>query len=78
MDQRLRTVFAQALNLGDQETARLSEHDSIHSVGNWDSLGHVRLVLALETEYGIAIPDEDSVGLVDVQRIGAFLRAKGA
>ena len=78
MDERLRSVFAQALNLGEQETARLSEQDSIHTVGNWDSLGHVRLVLSLETEYGIAIPDEESVRLVDVERIGAFLRVKGA
>ena len=78
MDDRLRSVFAQALNLGEHETAKLSEQDSIHTVGNWDSLGHVRLILSLETEYGIPIQDEDAVELVDVQRIGAFLRAKGA
>lgn len=78
MDDRLRSVFAQALNLGEQETAKLSEQDSIHTVGNWDSLGHVRLILSLETEYGIPIQDEDAVELVDVQRIGGFLRAKGA
>lgn len=78
MDERLRHVFATALGLGEKEHGGLSERDSIHTVPNWDSLGHLRLILALETEYGVAIPDDDAIRLVDVQRIATFLRTKGA
>jgi acyl carrier protein len=78
MDERLRQVFATALGLGEKERGDLSEGDSIHTVPNWDSLGHLRLILAIETEYGVAIPDEAVVGLVDVQRIETLLRTNGA
>lgn len=77
MDEQLRRVFSAALGLDDKETASLSEGDSIHTVNNWDSLGHLRLILALEHEYGVSILDEDAIQLVSVGRIGAFLNGKG-
>lgn len=77
MDERLHRVVAGVLGLDGQEAGSLSDQDSIHTVNNWDSLGHLRLILALEKEYGVAIPDEDAVQLVSVSRIDAFLAGKG-
>lgn len=44
------------------------------SVDKWDSLGHLRLCMAVESKYGVQIP-ADSVGqLLSVQAIVDFLR----
>ena len=45
--------------------------ESIHDVAssdnieNWDSLRHLNLILALEEEFGVSIPDEEVGNLVN-------------
>lgn len=73
MDEKLRRIFVTTFNLSDRDTAGLSEQSSTHTVSNWDSLGHIRLILALEKAYGVSIPDADAIGLIDVEHIVSFL-----
>ena len=42
---------------------------SPEDVDNWDSMGHLNLVLALEEEFNISIPDEDVGNLLSVRLI---------
>lgn len=74
MDERLRDVIASTMRLSAAEAKTLSLEDSIHTVRNWDSLGHIRLVLALESSYQISISDVDAIQLTSVERIISFLR----
>ncbi|MFO1325294.1 MAG: acyl carrier protein [Burkholderiales bacterium] len=37
----------------------LGEDSSMDTIKTWDSLRHMQLVLALEDEFGVTIPDED-------------------
>jgi acyl carrier protein len=37
----------------------INEDSSADSIEQWDSLRHLNLVLALEEEFGISIPDEE-------------------
>ena len=37
----------------------INEDSSMDNVSNWDSLRHMNLVLALEEEFKVTIPDED-------------------
>ena len=49
------TMVAEALSCTTEslsENSRLDEHSS------WDSFGHLNVMLALETYYGVAIDDE--------------------
>lgn len=78
MDEKLRTVFGATLDLSDREVAELSEKATIHTVSNWDSLGHIKLILALEKEYGISISDSEAIQLVSVERILLFLNGQMA
>ncbi|MDF3290278.1 acyl carrier protein [Streptomyces silvisoli] len=56
METRLRSVFVSALGLSDQDDV----HDLRQRQGEWDSLGHMALVAALETEFVVEL-DTDQV-----------------
>jgi acyl carrier protein len=47
---RLKLVILRELDLDDYEINRTTTADA---VPGWDSLSHVRIILALEAEYGI-------------------------
>ena len=47
----------------------LNEDSSSDTIETWDSLKHLSLILALEEEFGITIPDEEVGGLVNYKLI---------
>jgi acyl carrier protein len=47
----------------------LNEESSIDSIENWDSIRHLNLILALEEEFNITIPDEEVGDLVNYKLI---------
>jgi len=42
---------------------------SSDTIENWDSLRHLNLILALEEEFGVSIPDEEVGNLVNYKLI---------
>ncbi len=42
------------------DPASLGDDSSIDSIPTWDSLRHMNMVLALEDEFGVAIPDNEA------------------
>jgi acyl carrier protein len=42
---------------------------SSDNIENWDSLRHLNLILALEEEFGVSIPDEEVGNLVNYRLI---------
>ena len=59
-EHRLKHVIATVLGV-DPNT--ISDKSSMDSIERWDSLRHMNLVLALENEFGIMIPDEDAANI---------------
>ncbi len=47
----------------------LNEDSSSDTIETWDSLKHLTLILALEEEFSITIPDEEVGGLVNYKLI---------
>lgn len=43
----------------------IDENSSADTIENWDSLRHLNLVLALEEEFGISLPDEEVGNMVN-------------
>lgn len=76
MNHRIRSILKTSLALEDADAMSLSAASSIHTVGKWDSLGHVRLVLALEAEFTVTIPNEDAVRLISVRHIEEYLASR--
>jgi acyl carrier protein len=53
----------------ETEADALNENSSYDTIEAWDSLKHLTLILALEEEFGITIPDEEVGGLVNYKLI---------
>ena len=64
--ERIRQVAAGVLKLPAEQITPDSSPDQIE---NWDSLGHVHLVLGLEQEFGRRFSPEQIESMTDIQSI---------
>jgi len=53
----------------ETEHESINEESSVDNVENWDSIRHLNLILALEEEFRITIPDEEVGNLVNFKLI---------
>jgi acyl carrier protein len=56
-------------NVFEVDITALNEDSSIDNIENWDSIRHLNLILALEEEFKITIPDEEVGDLVNFKLI---------
>jgi acyl carrier protein len=47
----------------------IADDASLDNIENWDSLRHLNLILALEEEFGVSIPDDEVGNLVNYKLI---------
>jgi acyl carrier protein len=70
IDRRVRDVIARTFRIGDPDAAEMR----MGSVQGWDSLGHMRLVVELEQEFGVSFPTYLLSELLDADRIAKEIR----
>lgn len=70
----LAQVFRAVLELPDE-----TDVEAIRQVSqpSWDSLAHVSLVLAVESEFGLSVDIADSIELTSYQAFALYLEEKG-
>jgi citrate synthase len=73
MSERLEVVVANALRIPESEVTDQLEFNGMHA---WDSLNHVALMLSLEAEYGVTIPDDLMIELTSVRAIREFIEGQ--
>jgi len=71
IDAKVKTVMSAVLKVPVEE---IGEESSIDSIAAWDSLQHMNLVLALEEEFGVSVPDEDAANITSFKLIRAVLQ----
>lgn len=71
----LKQVMATMLNV---DPSNINEDSSMDNVPSWDSLRHMNLVLALEEEFKVTIPDEDAGNITSYKLIKLVLNDLGA
>ncbi|MFC1590904.1 acyl carrier protein [Thermodesulfobacteriota bacterium] len=73
LETKIRAIFKKILR---REV--LDGNFSVREIEEWNSLSHINLVIALETEFGIDISPDDIAGLYsDFNTVIAFLEAAG-
>ena len=55
------------------EAATIGPDSSMDSIESWDSLRHMNLVLALEEEFKVSIPDDDAGSITSYKLIKLVL-----
>jgi acyl carrier protein len=74
LSQRIQSLLAEAIQVpGELVTADLSFGD----LPQWDSLGHMEVMLRLEEEFGVAIDADTIAQLISIPEICRFLEEKG-
>jgi len=74
LSQRVQTLLAEAIQVpGEMVTPDLSFGD----LPQWDSLGHMEVMLRLEDEFGVAIDADTIAQLISIPEICHFLEDKG-
>jgi acyl carrier protein len=69
-EETLKQVMAAMLNV---DAAAIGPDASMDTIASWDSLRHMNLVLALEEEFKVVIPDEDAGNITSYKLIKLVL-----
>jgi acyl carrier protein len=75
MNERLLRVVSDVLGL-PRET--VTAQTAMADVPAWDSMMHLNLCLAVESEFGVNFTPEEMVEMTSVERIAAALAQRGA
>jgi acyl carrier protein len=73
-DDRLCQMIAGVLGVPASE---LSDTSSPDTIAAWDSLNHLNLVMALESEFGVSLSPEDALEMRTVGLMREILRRNG-
>jgi len=68
VERRLQAIFEAVFG---PQVSPLSDEDSPTTIKGWDSLSHVSLILALESEFGVHF---DAAEIADLVSVGAIQR----
>jgi acyl carrier protein len=74
IDQRLQQIFREAF---ENDKLTLSDSLSPETMPQWDSLGHVKLMMGCEEEFGVKFTIEETVESTSVGKLKSVLAAKG-
>ena len=69
-----KTVIARVFGVS---VDRITDQTSNETLPEWDSLGHITLVIELETTYGISLSPEETLTLTSLPAITRFLEERG-
>lgn len=59
--------------ISDILAVQATPDDSIDTLDAWDSLGHIRIISALEQKYSIEVEDQDIWELTSVAKINKYV-----
>jgi acyl carrier protein len=74
MRERIKEVMSRTFDIPVSDIADDAE---INGIPNWDSLGHMLLMLELEAEFGVSISTDDMTNLLSLDLLDSYLQGNG-
>ncbi len=71
IEKRIKNIIAKIFRV---EVSAITEKSSVDNIENWDSLGHMNLILALEREFGVQFEAEQVMELLNYKIILGTLK----
>ncbi len=71
MEDRIKNIMAAVFEIS---TSDIDDESSVDTIKPWDSLKHMNLIIALEEEFQITIPDEEVGNLITYPLIKIILK----
>ena len=66
MEDKIKEILATVLEIDQSD---VNNDTNPNTVSNWDSLRHMKLVFAIEDEFGVQFSDDQIIQLTDVGKI---------
>ncbi|UCF19808.1 MAG: acyl carrier protein [Gemmatimonadota bacterium] len=57
---------------------KIDDTTSNTTLEEWDSMGHVNLIMELESTYGVSLSPDDALQMTNVATIKRILQSRGA
>jgi acyl carrier protein len=73
MDEKIKQVFNSVFQVSPEQ---VSDTLSPQDVSGWDSLGHVRLVTALQEQFGVEFDVDEIMSMENVAEIKKIIAAR--
>ena len=70
-EEKLKQVISTLLKIAPES---INENTSMDNTSTWDSLQHMNLILALEEEFKVCIPDDDASNITSYPVIRAVIK----
>jgi acyl carrier protein len=74
MNAELKKILADTFGLPETQIA---DNASMDNLTEWDSVAHINVVLALESQYGLSFSPDEILALSSVQKIEDVLKQRG-
>ena len=71
MVDRIKKILAETFVL---DVSEISDNITFGELEEWDSMGHVGLMMALQSEFGVSISPAASIELTDIPSIKKFIQ----
>ncbi|HLF18646.1 MAG TPA: acyl carrier protein [Candidatus Omnitrophota bacterium] len=73
MEEKIRKILSIVLEVPEDE---INEGATPYTVENWDSLNHLKLITAIEEEFGVKLTDQDVLEMQSFKLIKSILSNK--
>lgn len=74
LQQKLSQIFSAVFSPSGEVAATEMNQDNTSS---WDSITHVSLIAAIESEFGVFVETSDALEFTSFSKIAAFLQSEG-
>jgi acyl carrier protein len=74
MREKIKEVMSRTFDI---PVSDITDDAKINGIPNWDSLGHMLLMLELEAEFGVSISTDDMTNLLSLDLLNAYLQGNG-
>ncbi len=68
---KLKSVIATVLEI---EPTKIDQNSSMDTIEAWDSIKHLDLIISLEEEFGVSVPDEEAGDLTSYALIKLVIK----
>ena len=73
LEKRIRGIIREVFEISEDET---NEEYSMDNVDLWDSMGHMKLLVALEQDFGIKFDIDELIEMVNYSKIKEIIEGK--
>ena len=71
MNERIKKVMAKSL---DTTVEKITENIVQEDIDEWDSINHIKMIVAFEREFDITIPDEQVANMISFRLIESVIQ----